>query len=825
MTTSRGFIPARSSPSTRTASPIRRNHQEAMANTLLVKRPKYPCKRQHHNWHLEYTNVESSRSTYIETLCKTIDRVSVPELANSSEFLSSHGLQQGMLSKSSLVEALKDRASRIKSCCGRKENSRVTCIDEMYRNGIDSWCEKTFPDIPFTLKGRRNMWHRHQQCCKQNDISDRFLCFRREAVLYPLAEETLNFMDDEIDPVNSLAEIVSLIEDYIADYNLVEVFFPATGEMSRQERSTVVIQRSSADKPRPLGAGSRSQDHHVFFSRKCVYQNLKPSSPSGKAMRKTGPFVFSLVLRNRSSSLDDQRNFSAVISSSPCGPGKLEFVGTDYQHNVVEPADVNCATILLTTTRKKMEKSPQLVWYPPLCGCVQFRAVVLESDDTYESDHYNDITGYLTTTMCIDVKNNRSIYIEALCSVVDQRYPPEIVSSPAYLQRYDTNMNPANLTRHHKRLLLTHRRIKDCCKNEDREGRERCLENHRIRRADEFCSDTNSAREVSLLRRTHMLYLAMRCCYKKGHKRHACMKTRRKITHHNAMATALDFSMDEMDLVNDLSNYARIDEDFGIFNMVTHIESRENFTAVRASHKPGSPKPSESKPSRPTVKAGASLLRLLNKASCEQRCALLNKDSKLCRDYCLEFRQTPWCEENCPKRLNATLSQTCKRRCWRKPTIETIRTICKDWLSVYGQCERDCKNNDDNKWCKNNCDRLPNEELYTFTWNRESPDVELAKEITHKQCCVSGAQYGKKLMDGSPRGQVTHTTCLVDEKTMNEHLLADVERSMKPDCLIEFQSCCNIIRSGSDWKAFSLLCVRSSRITIVMLISSHNLPV
>ncbi|GFO46547.1 hypothetical protein PoB_007305200 [Plakobranchus ocellatus] len=52
--------------------------------------------------------------------------------------------------------------------------------------------------------------------------------------------------------------------------------------------------------------------------------------------------------------------------------------------------------------------------------------------------------------------------------------------------------------------------------SEDTEGRERCLENHRIRRADEFYSDSKSGREVSLLRRrTHMLYSVIRCCHKK----------------------------------------------------------------------------------------------------------------------------------------------------------------------------------------------------------------------------------------------------------------------------------------------------------------------
>ncbi|GFO46533.1 hypothetical protein PoB_007303800 [Plakobranchus ocellatus] len=162
--------------------------------------------------------------------------------------------------------------------------------------------------------------------------------------------------------------------------------------------------------------------------------------------------------------------------------------------------------------------------------------------------------------------------------------------------------------------------------------------------------------------------------------------------------------------------------------MVTQIESRENFTVFKASHKPESPKFNEPKPSRrPTIKADTSLGRLMDRPSCEQRCAR-NKDSKLCRDYCLEFRNTPWCEQNCPKRLNATLSKTCKRRCWRKLVIGTIRTICKDWLSVYGQCERDCRNHNDNKWCKNNCDRFPNEEQYTYTRDRESPDVELEIE-------------------------------------------------------------------------------------------------
>ncbi|GFO46536.1 hypothetical protein PoB_007304100 [Plakobranchus ocellatus] len=117
----------------------------------------------------------------------------------------------------------------------------------------------------------------------------------------------------------------------------------------------------------------------------------------------------------------------------------------------------------------------------------------------------------------------------------------------------------------------------------------------------------------------------------------------------------------------------------------------------------------------------------MDRPSCEQRCAK-NKDNKLCRDYCLEFRHTPWCEENYPKRLNATLSQTCKRRCWRKPIIETIRTICKDWFSVYGQCERNCNNHDDNKWCKNNCGGLPIREQFTYTRDRENPDMELAKE-------------------------------------------------------------------------------------------------
>ncbi|GFO18264.1 hypothetical protein PoB_004476900 [Plakobranchus ocellatus] len=728
-------------------------------------------------------------------------------------FMENHGLQHGMLNITNLKKTLHERADMLDSVCKTLTRSIVEKKFLEWKKRLqDKFCSKTFPDIPFTVKNREKMWDRHKGCCSKKAGPDRYACFKKDLDVPCEDLWVLKVSHDELDPVNFFTEFFSYREDIQHWNKLTNLTVRAEDkdEICKKNRDMVTLQQLSMNKALPVGAGSRSR---VSFSKKCVYHDLKQLNLSKQATRTNSEFT--LNLRSKSSS-SKQRNYSveissksaslefvqaqiAVISSSPCGPGKLEFLKTDYNYTVAEPLGMKCSNILLTTNFEKKKKVPELTWYPPLCGCVQFRALLIENGTNYERDLYADINGSLTKTMCISLKSDVTAYIEALCSVLDRHYPPEIVSSRSYLKRYASDLYPPNLMEHHTKLLDNKKLIKDCCEKGKMSDKVQCFKQLQTKRVDEYCENRTPPTVFTQLRRAHMNHMIKECCVKTGPVRYSCMQKRNEISHLHTKATAFDFSLDETDVVNDISNYVKIEKDFDIFNMITQLEKKTVMEStisntLKSNKVTEIVKIFEARSDIQTAYIAVSesnrshndiaKLETSPQWDCELDCS-----DQTCSKYKQRVR-SKWCNTKCLRRRRGKTK--CQLSCEKTPVIETITHLCNRWKYIYGQCEKKGESKMQKEWCAENCNQ------------GEDKQQNISKQFAYKKCCVAGVQYSAKLMSQQKSTRAALGQCLINRKGLRTQIKMRMNSTMREDCLTEFQSCCILqtkIPTKKSWKS------------------------
>ncbi|GFR81516.1 hypothetical protein ElyMa_004072100 [Elysia marginata] len=264
----------------------------------------------------------------------------------------------------------------------------------------------------------------------------------------------------------------------------------------------------------------------------------------------------------------------AVVKTETCGYGGLDFTRTAFYKE--EPASGQCPVILITKSSEKMMKSPPLLWKPPPCGCVQFRALVFEDKTGYYGDDKNVHNGVLTTTVCVRKRDDRQQYINALCRVRGRYSAAEIVNRGSFKIRHgirDAAFEKRVLVSAYEARL---ERVTKCCSETSQSSQRRCFDRTRFHRVDRLCEDGIPDLSFTTLRRRHTRSRERKCCFIMGSHRYACFNHRSGFSANSIEAGILDYSLDETDPLNDLSDIAT-DKDGDILSMLSHLEFGAKF--------------------------------------------------------------------------------------------------------------------------------------------------------------------------------------------------------------------------------------------------------
>lgn len=264
----------------------------------------------------------------------------------------------------------------------------------------------------------------------------------------------------------------------------------------------------------------------------------------------------------------------AVIKTETCGYGELTFTRTAFYKE--EPASRLCPLMLITKSPEEMHKSPPLLWKPPTCGCVQFRVLVFEDETGYYRDEKDVNNGLLTNTVCVRKREDHQQYSKALCRVHGRYSAAEIVNRDSFKIRHGLRDAAVD-----KRLLVAVyegrlERIAGCCSEQTDILRERCLDRARFHRVDRLCEDGIPDLSFTALRRAHTRTRERKCCFIMGSHRYTCFNHRSDFPSNSSEAGILDYSLDETDPLNDLSDIAT-HQDGDILSMLSRLDFGAKF--------------------------------------------------------------------------------------------------------------------------------------------------------------------------------------------------------------------------------------------------------
>ncbi|KAL8611079.1 hypothetical protein ACOMHN_064370 [Nucella lapillus] len=246
---------------------------------------------------------------------------------------------------------------------------------------------------------------------------------------------------------------------------------------------------------------------------------------------------------------------SAEKVNGSCGVGEFSYGGGDF-YRVVQP-HLDCPLLLTTNRKSVMQKLPPLHWKAPTCGCVRFRAMVIEASTVYYAEPANTTEGPLAATICFSKFSHRQSEMtieertDLLCQVTEQNLGLSIIQRPRFLHNH--RLEPRYMDTHAIDLALSLRRhdISACCAKKNEERRE-CLKVVRRRRVDGFCANGVPDIPFTVLRAAFMRQNEETCCWRLGKARYSCFEASAAL---KSGRRSVDFSLDHTDPLNDLADY------------------------------------------------------------------------------------------------------------------------------------------------------------------------------------------------------------------------------------------------------------------------------
>ncbi|GFO18258.1 hypothetical protein PoB_004476300 [Plakobranchus ocellatus] len=271
-----------------------------------------------------------------------------------------------------------------------------------------------------------------------------------------------------------------------------------------------------------------------------------------------------------------------LATTGNCGVGSVLFSPDKFQ--LMRSQNPDCPDLILIAKSKSgtMMNSVDLTWIPPLCGCVQFRALVFVDGKTFVRDWAGVSNGNLTTTVCVHLQTSqlepltkrkkriRDLYGEALCQVRNRYSSMEIIQNESFRKRHD--LLPEFMDSEAIVAALERRRAEadHCCKMDDLIYRSECLDNVMKSRVDELCSKGLPDIPFTTLRKRHMIDRKEFCCTK--YNPSGCVQHFQRLPYFSPGATQLDFSMNELDPINDLADWATLEKDQDVLQMLTVLK-------------------------------------------------------------------------------------------------------------------------------------------------------------------------------------------------------------------------------------------------------------
>nr|KAG5694097.1 hypothetical protein BaRGS_033716 [Batillaria attramentaria] len=226
----------------------------------------------------------------------------------------------------------------------------------------------------------------------------------------------------------------------------------------------------------------------------------------------------------------------AVITAETngsCGVGELHYDSDDFYQ--VKQDSQDCPLLLTTNRKSVMQQLPPLRWRAPKCGCVHFRAMVIEMSKIYYAERVGVVDGPLAATICTEHPSNhprklsREERTELLCRVTERFSGLEVLQRSEFMKRHA--------------LSLPYM---------DKSAMELALSTRRRHRVDNFCDDGSPDVPFTSFRSKFMREREEACCWRLGEARYDCFSTNAGTKHGQWSA---DFSLDESDPLNDLGDY------------------------------------------------------------------------------------------------------------------------------------------------------------------------------------------------------------------------------------------------------------------------------
>jgi len=246
----------------------------------------------------------------------------------------------------------------------------------------------------------------------------------------------------------------------------------------------------------------------------------------------------------------------SLQTSAACGVGRLQFEPTDF-FQVRQPNASACPTVLHTSRKLPMTSLPPLVWTPPSCGTIVVKAVVTENGDVDYADSEGVLTGPLSFIVHVD-KATRQERLTTLCGVLDRYLTSEVINSADFRSRHDLGLDLDSRETFQLDQAVKLRRSSNrvCCGKPSLTDQVQCFDTSRKHRIDSLCADSTPDLPFTVLRASHMQARERHCCGIFGSHRYSCFARGSQSERDIPGATALDFSLDETDPANDLSEFA-----------------------------------------------------------------------------------------------------------------------------------------------------------------------------------------------------------------------------------------------------------------------------
>ncbi|XP_059154550.1 uncharacterized protein LOC131940028 [Physella acuta] len=261
-----------------------------------------------------------------------------------------------------------------------------------------------------------------------------------------------------------------------------------------------------------------------------------------------------------------------------CGSGRFQFKQGNYTHGARQG---NCPEYLRTTAHGTHKHLPQLMWTPPFCGCVQFRAVVTDKANGYFWDDTKETNGLLSQQVCVERQTSQENYINALCAANGLHDVDAIFNNPEFIKSYKPDLS-SDGPKYHLKMELEGRRFdnEQCCYKNTISEKAECLKVTGMYRVDGICRSGDLPNPFNHNNLLHLRNREAYCCHQLvlssmsydcfGEPSEHTISRRRHI---------LQFSDDDTNPLNDLHIFA-FETDASILNLLRNVVFQKKAEAT-----------------------------------------------------------------------------------------------------------------------------------------------------------------------------------------------------------------------------------------------------